>query len=393
MTNVLSVIHFPIFGGPAVCNALVANALAPRGIRTHIVVPDEPGNQVERFAEYGITVTQLPLHRVRALKNPAVHARYLASMRREIDGLRRFIRDNDIDVAVINGAHNPHGALAAHREGRAVVWKLEDTFPPPIFLRGMMPLILRISDVLMTNGMTTAAVHPGAMEFEGPLLLSGPPVPVERFTADSAVAAAARAELGFSPDDVVIGTVNNINPMKGHLTFVRAAAAFRRLQPAKFVILGAVNSEEYLQEVLAEADRLGLQRDKDLVIRDAGSRVHELAQAMDLFWLTSEPRAEGMSNTLAEAQALGIPVVATRSGAVHENLRDGVTGFLLPPRDIDGIVHASRRLLDDRALYERFSAAAARHIRDNYTAQITTEQHYEAYQAALERRALRNRAG
>jgi glycosyltransferase involved in cell wall biosynthesis len=391
MTNVLSVIHFPVFGGPGVCNALVANALAPRGFRTHIVVPDEPGNQVQRFGDYGISVTQLPLHRVRALKNPAVHARYLASMRREIDGLRRFIRDNDIDVVVINGAHNPHGALAAQREGRAVVWKIEDTFPPPIFLRAMMPVILRVSDVLMTNGMSTAAVHPGAMEFEGPLLMSGPPVPVERFTADASVAAAARAELGFAPDDVVVGTVNNINPMKGHLTFVRAAAALRRAQPAKFVILGAVNSEDYRREVLAEADRLGLQLDKDLVIREAGSRVHELAQAMDLFWLTSEPRAEGMSNTLAEAQALGIPVIATRSGAVHENLRDGVTGFLLPPHDIDGIVRQSRRLLDDRALYEQFSAAAAQHIRQNFTAEITAEQHYEAYEAALEIRARKNR--
>ena len=83
------------------------------------------------------------------------------------------------------------------------------------------------------------------------------------------------------------------------------------------------------------------------MIRDAGARVHELAQAMDLFWLTSEPRAEGMSNTLAEAQALGIPAIVTRSGAVHENVRDGVTGFLLPPHDIDGIVRESRRLLDD----------------------------------------------
>jgi glycosyltransferase involved in cell wall biosynthesis len=271
MTNVLSVIHFPVFGGPAVCNALVANALAPRGIRTHIVVPDEPGNQVQRFGDYGIKVTQLPLHRVRALKNPAVHARYLASMRREIDGLRRFIRENDIDVVVINGAHNPHAGLAAEREGRAVVWKIEDTFPPPIFLRTIMPVILRVSDVLMTNGMSTAAVHPGAMEFEGPLLMSGPPVPTERFTADPAIAAAARAELGFAPDDVVVGTVNNINPMKGHLTFVRAAAALRRVQPAKFVILGAVNSEDYRREVLTEADRLGLQLDKDLAVRDAGS--------------------------------------------------------------------------------------------------------------------------
>lgn len=392
MTNVLSVIHFPVFGGPGVCNALVARELAPRGVVTHVVVPDEPGNAVTRFAEYGLTAVQMPLHRIRTLKNPMVHVDYLRSLRPEVDRLRAFIREHDIDVVVVNGSHNPHAAMAARAEGKAIVWQLIDTFPPQVFLRAMMPLVRRWSDVVMTNGMTTAAMHPGILEFDGPLISFGPPVPLDLFTSDPAIAAAARKELGLGPDDTVVGTVNNIAPMKGHLTFLRAAAELRKARPGtRFVILGAETHAVYTQQLWAEAARLGLERDRDVIMRNAGSRVHELAQALDLFWLTSEPRAEGMSNTLAEAQALGIPVIATRSGAVHENLRDGVTGFLLPPHDIAGIVRTSRRLLEDRALYEQFSTAAAEHIRRTFSAQITAERHYEAYEAALEIRARKPR--
>ncbi len=388
-TNVLSVIHFPIFGGPMNRNALVAKELAPRGYHTQIVLPDEPGNSAQRFAELGIDTIQLPLHRIRARPNPAFHVRLARSFRAEVARLRQEIRDRDIDVVLINGSANPHGALAAQLENTALVWQLLDTFPPPVFLHAAMPMVRRWSDVIMTNGMTVAAMHPGIMQFEGPLITFGPCLPIERFTRDPDTAAKARAELGLAPDDVVVGTVNNINRMKGHLTFVRAAARLRATHPARFVILGAENDPPYTQELLAEARALGLEVGTDLIIRDGGSRVAELAQAFDLFWLTSEPRSEGMSTSLAEAQCLGIPVVSTRTGSVHECMRDGETGFLVPPHDIDGIVQASTRLLDDDDRRAEFSRAAAAFVRRSFSARATADKHAEAYDAAIRLRAAR----
>jgi glycosyltransferase involved in cell wall biosynthesis len=391
VVNVLSVIHYPIFGGPGNRNSLVAQQLALNGFETHIVIPDEPGNAAERFAERGIGVTQIPLHRIRAAKNPGVHARYLAAMHSEVAALQWLIRERRIDVVVLNGSHNPHGAIAARREGVALVWQLLDTFGPPTFHRVMAPLVRRWSDVVMTNGMTTAAMHPGMMEFEGPLINFGPCVPMARFVPDPILAASARIELGLSETETVVGTVNNINPMKGHIDFVRAAALLRQRHEAKFVILGAEHNMQYTRALLEEAGRLGLRPGDQLIIRDPGSRVNELAQAFDLFWLTSRPRSEGMSTSLAEAQALGIPVVSTRSGAVHECMRDGETGYLVPPHDIAGIVRASMRLLTDRELRAEFSAAAMGHARRHFSVEATADRHAEAYEAAVEIRARRLR--
>lgn len=95
--------------------------------------------------------------------------------------------------------------------------------------------------------------------------------------------------------------------------------------------------------------------------------------------------------SLAEAQALGIPVVVTRSGAVHETIRDGHTGFLVAPYDTDEIVRRSAMLLDDPQLYRRFSANAAEHIRATFSDIATADRHAEAYDAAIEIRARKNK--
>lgn len=390
-TKILSVIHYPVFGGPMNRNAIVAKELEPRGYDTLVVLPDEPGNSVERFAEQGVPTIQVPLHRIRAKKNPAFHFRYARTFKSEVDGLRREVREREIDVVLVNGSVNPHGALAAHLENVGVVWQLLDTHPPAAMLHAMMPLVRRWSDVVMTNGMTVAAMHPGIMQFEGPLITFGPCLPVERFTRADPTAAAARQELGLEPGDTVVGTVNNINRMKGHLTFVRAAAKLKAQRPAKFVILGAENEPEYTQALLAEARSLGFTLGHDLIVRDAGARVAELAQAFDLFWLTSEPRSEGMSTSLAEAQCLGIPVISTRTGSVHECMRDGETGILLPPHDTDGIAAASQRLLADPDLLKRFGAAAAAFVRSSFSAAATADRHAEAYDEAIRLRSKRVR--
>ncbi len=390
--NVLSVIHFPIFGGPANRNAMVADSLRSKDVRTHIVIPDEPGNAATRLRELGVEPVQIPLKRLRAVRNPSTHLDYLRAGRGDIGRLRALIRDLDIDVVLVNGTGNPHAALAARAEGTPVVWQLLDTFPPRAFLSVMMPVALRLSEVLMTNGMTVAAAHPGAMAFEGPLISFGPCIPTERFTSDPDVRRAARRELGVDDDDVVVGTVNNVNKMKGHRTFIRAAAELRRTRDARFVILGAIGDHDYVDSLRSLAVSLGLKLDVDLIIRDAGARVHQLAQAFDLFWLTSEPRSEGMSNALAEAQCLGIPVISTRTGAVHECLVDGRTGFLVPPWDTDALVARSSALLDNPALHKEFSLAGAQHIRDNFSVDQVAERHHEAYRAAIERRAKRGRA-
>lgn len=76
--------------------------------------------------------------------------------------------------------------------------------------------------------------------------------------------------------------------------------------------------------------------------------------------------AEAMGIANLEAEALGTPVVAFRSGGVGEAVEDGVSGYLLAERDVEGMAQAVSRLLQDPAQWAAFSARAAQLVPERF---------------------------
>jgi glycosyltransferase involved in cell wall biosynthesis len=86
--------------------------------------------------------------------------------------------------------------------------------------------------------------------------------------------------------------------------------------------------------------------------------VPEILAGLHVFVLPSE--SEGFGLVVREAQAVGVPVVATDTGGLSELVRDGDTGLLVPPRDTAALAAALRRMLEDPALRRRLSEAGRR---------------------------------
>jgi glycosyltransferase involved in cell wall biosynthesis len=70
---------------------------------------------------------------------------------------------------------------------------------------------------------------------------------------------------------------------------------------------------------------------------------------------------------LFEYMACGVPVVAAALGQIAEIVRDGETGLLYPPDDVDALIGACDRLLSDPALRRRLGEAAAKEVQGSYT--------------------------
>jgi glycosyltransferase involved in cell wall biosynthesis len=70
---------------------------------------------------------------------------------------------------------------------------------------------------------------------------------------------------------------------------------------------------------------------------------------------------------LFEYMACGVPVVAARLGQISEILRDGETGLLCPPGDLDALVKSCSTLLADMSLRKRLGHAAAAIVREQFT--------------------------
>jgi glycosyltransferase involved in cell wall biosynthesis len=382
--NVLSVIHYGTFGGPHNHNLHLIPRLAELNVHTTVLLPAEPGNALERFRRAGIDAVAIPLHRLRGGWRPGVHAGLVLNWRREVRSIRRLIREREIDVVQINGLMHPHGAFAARAEGAAVVWQIIEGTVPMALRRLMMPIIKAKANVLMTTGMQIAREHPGATEMGERLIPFFPALNVELFRPNQATRIASRAELGLKADDQVVGTVGNLYPIKDHLTFIRAAAILHARYPnTRFVMLGATysNFANYTDSLWREAKRIGFTLGRELIHRDAQARVAELAQAFDVFWLTS--KAEGAPNCIEEALALELPVVATNVGSVREMIENGANGYVVPPSDPAAIADATVKLFAQPELRIKMGKRGRAIAVGQFNADICAELHQRAFEMAI----------
>ncbi len=151
---------------------------------------------------------------------------------------------------------------------------------------------------------------------------------------------------------VTIGSVTRMQEVKDPLTLARAfVQLLKRGVDARLVLVGDGPLLPEVQEVLRSAESSGR-------ANFVGTRqdVPELLRSFDVFALSS--RVEGISNTILEAMATGLPVAATRVGGNAELVEDGVTGTLVPPRDPDALAEALARYAADTRLRREHGSRA-----------------------------------
>lgn len=181
-------------------------------------------------------------------------------------------------------------------------------------------------------------------------------VNVERFHPPGAEPRSIGPEGFAGTDSVVIGSVMRLVDIKDPLNLVEAFLALRARRPhdwdrLRLAIIGGGPLRDACLAALQTADaaRLAwLPGDRD--------DIPELMRAMDIFVLPSI--REGASNTILEAMATGLPVVATRVGGNAELVEEGRTALLPPPRDPPALASALEQYLDDPELRRSHGAYA-----------------------------------
>jgi glycosyltransferase involved in cell wall biosynthesis len=168
----------------------------------------------------------------------------------------------------------------------------------------------------------------------------------------SSALSALRRSLGLPVEAILVGTVGRLDPVKDHKNLLNAFARIARTEPPVFLVV--VGDGPMRAEIESHASNLGISaRVKFLGERD---NIPELLRAFDVFALNSI--AEGISNTILEAMASGLPIVATRVGGNPELVEDDVSGQLIPPRNPDALTAALERYLREPETCRRHGIAA-----------------------------------
>jgi sugar transferase (PEP-CTERM/EpsH1 system associated) len=157
---------------------------------------------------------------------------------------------------------------------------------------------------------------------------------------------------------VVIGTVGRVQPVKDQATLLRAFAMLRarRLDLRGRLRLAVVGAGPLLAELKSLADSLGIS--PVVWFPGALANIAEVLRTFDVFTLTS--LNEGISNTLLEAMASGLPVVATAVGGNLEIVEDGTNGRLFPVQDVGALCDQLEAYATDASLRVGHGVAARR---------------------------------
>jgi glycosyltransferase involved in cell wall biosynthesis len=199
-------------------------------------------------------------------------------------------------------------------------------------------------------------------------LLSGP---AER--------AASRAALGLPADGALVGIVGRLAAIKDHETFLGMAAKLAAARPdVSFVVAGDGSLRGSL-----EAKASGLLGGR---IRFLGwaTDLPVLYGALDVVVLTS--RNEGTPVALIEAGAAARPVVATDVGGVAEVVRDGESGFVVPPGDTAALAARVGTLLDDGDAARAMGLAGREWVRARFSSERLVEDLIALYGELMDRR-------
>lgn len=105
--------------------------------------------------------------------------------------------------------------------------------------------------------------------------------------------------------------------------------------------------------------------------------VIKVLENTDIFFLPS--RAEAFPTVLLEAQAMGIPVIATDIGGVKEALRDKITGYLIPSADVQEAEKRITELINNQNLLAMMGTAARRFVEENFNIKNTSKKMMETY--------------
>ena len=185
------------------------------------------------------------------------------------------------------------------------------------------------------------------------------------------------------PARVLFGTVGRLQDVKDQATLIRAFAALPQLghaSPPGLVLVGEGPLEARLK---ALADALGV--GEHTAFLGPSDAIPEVMRALDVFVLPS--LNEGISNTLLEAMASGLPVLATHVGGNRELFEDGVEGQFFAPRDVPALTHAFVSLLGDPRARARMGAASRARVERHFSLPRMMEGYAGVYDAVITARA------
>lgn len=156
-----------------------------------------------------------------------------------------------------------------------------------------------------------------------------------------------RKELGIPVDSTIIVSVGELNKNKNHEVIIKALAMLNNLN-VQYIICGKGPLKEYLESLSKN-----LHIEQNVHILGYRKDIIEILKASDIFAFPSI--REGLSVSLMEAMAAGLPVICSKIRGNTDLIKNGTGGYIVPTYEIQGYVQAFNIIINDKKLNRKMS--------------------------------------
>ncbi len=357
--NILQIVPELNVGGVETGTVDFARFLVERGHKA--VVVSAGGVLVKELESYGVIHYQLPVHK----KSPI-------AILRNIPYLRKIIIREEINIVHARSRVPAWTAFFARMRTRAVFITTCHGYYSWHFFSEVMGWGKRV--IVLSNAIARHMIDDFGVEHDR-IRLVPRSVDLERFKY--------REPQGKIKEEFNVGIIGRITPLKGHLDFIKAMAKVSRVVPRlKILIVGdaPASKQAHKEEVQLLVKRLGLWNCTEFlgIQRD----IPEILSHLDLLVLATVTH-EAFGRVIIEAQAAGVPVVATEIGGIVDIIEDNINGLLVPPADPQGLAAAVVKIFKDRELARNLARNAIKKIRRDYTLERMAQSTIDVYNDAL----------
>jgi len=371
--RVANIIEEGKLGGPQIRIVMVAEAMKGQ-VDTTVIMPNENSEAFrQRCDEAGIRYKTLPISRI--TKEWRVALRYVLFSFFEVFQIVSFLRKEKFDIIHVSGGSWQYkGVVAGKLAGIKVIWHLNDTSMPVLF-RELFGAISGLSDGYIYSANRSKEYYKAYARKNKMDFVVLPPVDTVYFDPD--VNYECRSVDNDWDEKIIVGSVANINPVKGFDVLIRSASrVLHSYDNVKFIVVGPVfkNQEKYYRYLQDMLCGLGID-----VFEFVGGvdDIRGILSHIDIYVCSSVSETGPM--TLFEAMSMEKPIVSTDVGDVSTYVKDGVNGYIVDVGDSVALADRIGLLIDDPGLREKFGKKNRNIALNELDINKCSDRHIQAY--------------
>ena len=380
LIRVANIVEEGRIGGPQIRIALIASALNSKKIHTTVIFPKKDSRDFQKLCKKnGISYLMTPITTLR--RDLVTIFLYIISFPFEVLMLSKILKNNRYDVVHLSGGSWQYkGLFAAKLAGVKVIWHLNDTYTP-VFIRGIFSLVSYFANSFIYASYRTKKYYEKLIPNKNKNFLIQSPVDINFFNPDINFKVKKFYKKINLKNKIVIGTVANVNPVKGLETFLKAAVEISsNKKDVIFLIIGSVHHNQrkyytYLINIIKE-NKL-----KNVFFINSRKDIRPLLKIFDIYVCSSNNESSPMS--VWEAMSMKKAIVSTDVGDVKNFIINKVNGFIVKVGDHEALAKRVVTLIKTPKLRYIFGKLVRNIAKNKLDLKVCVNLHINAYKKTI----------